>query len=132
MKISGIRVRIGLVAALVLALVSPAVGQNVIGSYQAYIGTQDLYNSNGVALSAPWQVIRQDRANVHKFGIRQTGDQSDNWFGSAENRAALETWVMNGSMDPTARAKIMAGGATIHVEILGQGNNANVVRITVY
>ena len=46
--------------------------------------------------------------------------------------AALETWVMNGSMDPTARAKIMAGGATIHVEILGQGTNATGVRITVY
>ena len=124
--------RVGLAAAAFLMLAAPALGQNVIGGYQAVIGTQDLYNSNGVALSAPWQVIRQDRANFHKFGIQQNGDQWDNWFSSYDNRAALERWVMNGAMSPAARSRIMAGGATIYVEILGRGNSANGVRVTVY
>jgi len=119
-------------AAVSLALAGPANAQNVIGGYQAFIGTADLYNSKGAALSAPWQVIRQDRANVHRFGIQQTGDQWDAWFGSAENRAALESWVMNGAMSASARARIMSGGATIQVDILGQGNTASGVRLTVY
>lgn len=121
-----------LALAATLALAAPAAAQSVIGGYQAVIGTADLYNSKGVALSAPWQVIRQDRANFHRFGIQQPGDQWDGWFGSAENRAALERWVMNGAMDPAARARIMAGGATIQVDILGQGNTATGVRVTVY
>ncbi len=125
-------VRAAVVAAALLMTAGPAAAQNVIGSYQAFIGTADLYNSKGVALSAPWQVIRQDRANVHRFGIQQTGDQWDGWFGSADNRAALERWVMNGAMSAAARARIMSGGATIFVEILGQGNTANGVRVTVY
>lgn len=119
-------------ALLAFAFAGAAAAQAVIGGYQAYIGTADLYNSKGVALSAPWQVIRQDRANVHRFGIQQSGDQWDAWFGSADNRAALEQWVMNGAMSPDARARIMAGGATIYVEILGQGNTASGVRVTVY
>jgi len=119
-------------AAAVFSLAAPANAQDVIGGYQAYIGNADLYNSKGVALSAPWQVIRQDRANFHRFGVQQNGDDWDAWFSSADNRAALERWVMNGSMSPSARSRIMAGGATIYVEILGRGNNANGVRITVY
>ena len=115
-----------------LVLAGPAAAQNVIGGYQAFIGTADLHNSKGVALSAPWQVIRQDRANVHRFGIQQSGDDWDGWFGTAENRAALEHWVMTGAMSPSARARIMSGGATIYVEILGQGNTATGVRVTVY
>lgn len=119
-------------AVLAVLTSGAAMAQNVIGGYQAVIGTADLFNSKGVALSAPWQVIRQDRANFHRFGIQQSGDQWDAWFGSADNRAALEQWVMNGAMSASARARIMAGGATIYVEILGQGNTANGVRVTVY
>ena len=126
------RARVGLVAAALMAVAGPALGQNVIGGYQAFIGTDDLYNSKGVALSAHWQVIRQDRANFHKFGLQQAGDQWDNWFGSYDNRAALERWVMNSAMSPSDRSRIMSGGATIYVEILGQGSTANGVRVTVY
>lgn len=118
--------------AVMFSVTGSAAAQTVIGGYQAFIGTADLYNSKGVALSAPWQVIRQDRANVHRFGIQQPGDQVDGWFGTIENRAALERWVMNSAMSAADRARIMSGGATIYVEILGTGNTANGVRITVY
>ena len=119
-------------AAGALALAAPAAAQSVIGAYQAFIGQEDLYNSNGVRLSAPWQVLRQDRANFHRFGIQQSGDQGDGWFGSADNRAALEQWIMNGQMSAEARSRIMSGGATVYVEILGSGNRASGVRVTVY
>ncbi len=123
---------VAVAVAVSVAFAGGAAAQNVIGGYQAYIGNADLYNSKGVRLSAPWQVIRQDRANYHRFGTGQSGDDWDDWFASADNRAALERWVMNGSMSADARRRIMAGGATIYVEILGYGRTANGVRITVY
>ncbi len=118
------------VAAALIVSAGPVAAQNVIGGYQAVIGNADLYNSNGTALSAYWQVIRQDRANYHRFGIQQPGDEWDAWFGSAEMRGALERWVQNGGISAAERAQIMSGGATIYVEVLGQGNRATGVRIS--
>jgi len=112
------------------ALAGPAGAQNVIGGYRAFIGQADLANSRGVTLTQPWQVIRQDRANLHRFGISQPGDERDPWFASGEMRAALESWVRYGAMSAATRARIMAGGGTIYVEVLGQGSRASGVRVT--
>lgn len=110
-------------------LAGPAVAQEVIGGYRAYIGAADLANSHGARLTQPWQVIRQDRANVHRFGIAQPGDERDPWFGSGEMRTALESWVRYGGMAPAAEAAVMAGGVTIYVEVLGQGGRASGARV---
>jgi hypothetical protein len=109
-----------------------ALAQDVLGSYAAYIGQQDLYNSNGARLSAPWQVLRQDRANFHRFGISQTGDEWDPFFGDANNREAMERMVMQGYMDPIAARDIMAGGATVVVTIYGTGKSGQYVNVDVY
>ena len=76
-----------------MAGATAARADDLIASYSAYIGQDDLYNSNGARLTEPWQVIRQDRANVHKFGIRQPGDESDGFFGSVRNRELAETMI---------------------------------------
>jgi len=118
-------------AALAVGLAGAAVAQNQIGSYSAYIGWDDLHNSNGVRLSAPWQVLRQDRANYHRFGIRQAGDDWDPFFASMENRAAMERMIMNGAIEPSAAQILMQGGATVFVRIYGQGGVGNSIRVTV-
>ncbi len=105
--------------------------EELIGSYVAYIGTQDLYNSKGGRLTAPWQVIRQDRANFHRFGVSQPGDEWDPFFGDYDNRAAMEQMIMQGYISPQASRDIMAGGATIFVEIWGWGNRGTYVNIDV-
>jgi hypothetical protein len=120
---------IGAVAALGLA--GAAAAQTMIGSYSAYIGWDDLHNSNGARLSAPWQVLRQDRANYHRFGIRQAGDEWDAFFGSIDNRAAMERMIMNGAIEPSAAQILMQGGATVFVRIYGQGGVGNSIRVTV-
>lgn len=122
------RVRAAVIA-LVATMAAPASAQSVIGSYRAYIGAADLVNSRGVRLSHPWQVIRQDRANVHRFAVRQPGDEGDPWFGSGEMRGALETWVRLGGVTPALGARIMAGDVALRVEVLGQGGRATGVRI---
>jgi hypothetical protein len=109
----------------------PALAEELIGSYVAYIGTQDLYNSKGGRLTAPWQVIRQDRANFHRFGVSQPGDEWDPFFGDYDNRAAMEQMIMQGYISPQASRDIMAGGATIFVEIWGWGNRGTYVNIDV-
>jgi hypothetical protein len=124
-------------AALLAAMVAfgsaaPVQAQEVIARYTAYIGTDDLYNSNGVRLREPWQILRQDRANYHRFGIRQPGDEGDPFFANADNRAIMERMVRDGWIDPQASRDIVAGGAMVVVTIYGSGMRGNHVQVDVY
>jgi hypothetical protein len=118
-------------ALLALALPLPAAAQSLLASYTAYIGQADLYNSNGQRLTEPWQVLRQDRANFHRFRIRQPGDQGDRFFASADNRAAMERMLMNGTMEPGVRQMLLAGGAIVFVNIYGSGGRGDFISVTV-
>ncbi|ODT64837.1 MAG: hypothetical protein ABS75_33955 [Pelagibacterium sp. SCN 63-23] len=103
----------------------------LVESYTAYIGNADLHNSRGARLSEPWQIIRQDRANVHRFGIIDDGDTFDGFFASAGNREKLETMLRSGWIEPRAAADIVRGGALVLVEIYGRGDTGNSIHITV-
>lgn len=119
-------------ACCALMLPQAASAQEVLESYVAYIGRDDLYNSKGQRLVEPWQILRQDRANFHKFKIRQPGDQSDSFFASVENRAAMEVMVQNGGIDPVARRMLLQGDARVLVTILGHNGRGDSVQVTVY
>lgn len=106
-------------------------GDVLLESYVAEIGRRDLVNSNGARLTQPWQVLRQDRANYHRFGIRDRGDEWDSFFGDANNRAAFETMLRSGSISRQAAQDIMQGGAVVLVEIYGRGNTGHSVVVTV-
>lgn len=118
-----------LVALLMLA--APVSAQDLIGAYVAYIGEDDLYNSNGERLTEPWQILRQDRANYHRFGIAQNGDEGDPFFADQANRAAMERMIMRGRIEPSARRILLAGGATVFVRIFGHGGRGDSVEVTV-
>jgi hypothetical protein len=98
-----------------------AKSDEVIDGYSAYIAQEDLYNSNGDRLTQPWQVIRQDRANYHKFGIRQDGDENDSYFASEANRAKAEAMLAQGKISRGDGQRILRGDTTIHVMIYGSG-----------
>ena len=104
----------------------------LIGSYVAFIGEDDLYNSSGTRLTQPWAILRQDRANFHKFGLSQPGDTSDPLFGNAANRESMERLLRNGSISADARARITQGGAAVRVQVYGQGSAGQRVDVTVY
>lgn len=114
-----------------LAAPLPAAADDLIGAYVAYIGKADLTNSKGKRLREPWQVLRQDRANYHRYGISQAGDEWDPFFGSIDNRAAMEQMVMNGKIDPRAAKNLVNGGATVFVRIYGRGSLGTSVQVTV-
>lgn len=117
------------VAALALALPLPAAAQGLLASYTAYIGQADLTNSNGQRLTEPWQVLRQDRANFHRFGIRQFADEYDPVFPSMEARAQMESLLRQGTITREARRAILAGDTIVHVQVWGWGNRLHSVRV---
>ncbi len=102
-----------------------------IGSYSAFIGPEDLYNSAGKKLKQPWQVLRQDRANYHKFKVRQRGDENDPFFRDAGNREAMENKVRNGHIEKSAARTLMSGNAIVYVEIYGRNGIGTSVNVTV-
>lgn len=119
------------IAALMLLTPGAAAADDLIGSYGAYIGIDDLYNSNGKRLTEPWQILRQDRANYHRFGIRHSGDEWDPFFADANNRAAMEQMVMRGRIDPVARRLLVQGDAWVYVRIFGRGGVGRSVQVDV-
>ena len=117
-------------AASAQSTVTSAHGDRLLEAYTAYIGPQDLVNSSGQRLTQPWQIIRQDRANYHRFKLRDEWDENDSYFASADNRAAMEDMIRRGSITREAASDIVDGGALVHVEIYGQGNTGYSVQIT--
>jgi len=62
-----------------------------ITSYVTTIDPRDVINSNGAKLTSVGQVLRQDRANVHKFGPENEFERIDAFFSEPSKRSILET-----------------------------------------
>lgn len=117
-------------AAASLALATPAHAQQLVESYSARLSSADHFNSNGERLTSPAAIIRQDRANFHKFGIRDPEDESDSYFSDMGNRAALERLLERGHTSSAARRAIVNGTPMVHIE-LWRSRNGNYVEATV-
>ncbi|SFZ83484.1 hypothetical protein SAMN02983003_1673 [Devosia enhydra] len=113
------------------SLITRAPERGLIDSYIAQINYHDLFNSSGVRLTEPAAIIRQDRANYHRFGRRDPLDEGDTFFADAGNRQALETMLLNGEISLDAAHSIIDGGAVIQVEIYGRGPRGDWVEVTV-
>ncbi len=104
------------VLALLLAS-SPALADQLIESYVARLGANDHFNSSGGRLTSPALIIRQDRANFHKFGLRDPEDQNDNFFQNANNRELLQQFLDRGRTTPSAYRMIVNGQPLIRVNV---------------
>jgi hypothetical protein len=100
-------------------------------SYQARLSAQDHRNSSGQPLKGAAAIIRQDRANVHKFGIRDPEDQSDRFFQNAKNRETLEQLINRGRSNAGALKAITQGTPLVNIEIYQADNGSNYVNILV-
>jgi S1-C subfamily serine protease len=83
--------------------------QQLIGSYTALLSDADHFSSRGQRLTTAAAVIRQNRANFHRFGIRSPEDQDDPFFGDERNRAALERMLDRGRAEPGVIDRIVNG-----------------------
>ena len=116
---------LGILAVQFLSVPSQAQGR-FLESYTAFLGPNDHFNSRGTRLTQPWQIIRQDRANVHRFGRGDQGDEWDSYFGSANNRARMERMILNGYIEPNAAWRIVNQNVWVHVEIYENAVNVTV------
>ena len=115
---------------LVLAATAPAAAAELIGSYNAFLSRADHYNSQGERLTSAAAIIRQDRANFHKFGIQDDQDESDNYFDDVNNRAVLERMLSDGSSDPGVLRRIVNSNLMIHVDIYRSNHHGDYVVVT--
>lgn len=109
----------------------PATAQELIATYTARLSSQDHFNSSGARLRNAAAIIRQDRANFHRFGVRDPQDQWDGFFASKANRARLERMLNRGSSTRKVRSRIVNGTPVIRVEIYGYGNRGSHIEVWV-
>ncbi len=106
---------------------SPAA--DLLESYQAYLSRNDHYNSRGVRLQSAAAIIRQDRANFHRFGERDDADDWDSFFASKKNRARLERMLNDGNAPRSVLNEIINGTPIIIVNIYGHGSTGTYIEI---
>jgi hypothetical protein len=111
--------------AIAVAMAAPAwaQAQQLIGSYVTRLSEADHFNSSGQRLTSAAAIIRQDRANFHRFGIKDAQDESDDFFADEANRAALEQMLENGRADPGVINRIVNGTPLIRVDIFRGASN---------
>jgi hypothetical protein len=115
------------------AVVSASSGnaqQQPVESYVAFLSEADHFNSSGERLRTAAGIIRQDRANFHRFNRRDQADESDSFFADASNREALEQMLEHGHASPGVISRIVNGTALIRVDIF-RSNTGPFIRVTV-
>jgi len=109
------------VAGLLLASLlgtGAARADDMLGSYVARISDRDHHASDGYELDSAAQMVRQDRANWHKFHRRDADDQGDDWFSSNDDRANLQRMLQRGgAMSSSTKRAIVNGEPLIQVDV---------------
>src|SRR3954453_6561048 len=110
-------VTLAVCGALASASSGKAQQQQPMESYVAFLSERDHFNSSGERLRSAAAIIRQDRANFHRFGIRDPADQSDIFFADVNNRADLEALIERGTSEPGAINRIVNGTPIVRIDI---------------
>lgn len=115
------------------AMTSPLAAQDFVADqYFAYIGGADLSNSSGAGLGDAASVLRQDRANVHRFGIAQSDDEYDVLYDTADTRAMMPGLInAGGSLSGAEARAIMGGGVLVSVTTYSNGNRLTSIVVDV-
>ncbi len=108
----------------------PSKAQELVESYTAFLSEADHFNSSGERLRSAAAIIRQDRANFHRFGRRDPQDQNDMFFADEGNRNTLEQMLERGQASPGVISRIVNGTALIRVDIF-RSRTGPYIRVTV-
>jgi hypothetical protein len=85
--------------------------------YYAKIGYNDKHNSYGDRLSSVAAILRQDRANYHRFGIRDPQDSGDRFFAYKGNRSRMASMLRNGYISRATRNAILYNNPVVRVTV---------------
>lgn len=107
----------------IAALCSTSAYAEYLCSYTAYISDGNKYNSNGVSVikgvnkNSAAQVLRQNRADVHRFGVGTFGDTEDCYFDSIETRNQLPQMLNRGNISKSTIRQIINGNPLLQVDV---------------
>ena len=123
---------IGIIAMLAMFQSSNAMSEELIAEYLTWLDPKDTVSSSGVKLTSFGAILAQDRANYHRFGIRQELDTSDPIFKDRAMRAKLPDLYNAGrTVEKYIRDDVMSGnGHYVYVRIMG--TNGRVTHVDVY
>ncbi|GAA2852579.1 hypothetical protein EDC40_101699 [Aminobacter aminovorans] len=117
---AGRDIAVGLLAML-LSGTAVAQADQLLGTYVARLSEKDHQASDGYALDSAAQVVRQDRANVHRHIQTDEEDDIDDWFTSNAKRARFEQLLNKpGAMSNSTRNAILHGEPLIEVQVYRQ------------
>ncbi|CAG1023053.1 hypothetical protein DOJK_02065 [Patescibacteria group bacterium] len=103
---------------LIGLLISPfTYAEEPLESYVARLSAADHENSDGKRLKSVGDILRQDRANFHKFNIIDSEDQSDSMFGDVKARERIPMMLQRGHIDKETKIAILNGTPVVLVNI---------------
>lgn len=123
--------QVAIALSLAALLGEPASAQVLRETYTARLSRADHYNSNGERLTTPAAILRQDRANFHRFGIRDQEDEGDRFFADAANRALMERYIATGRISADAASEVVNGTPIIRVDIYRMDDGRDFVNVGV-
>jgi len=116
----------------VTLLARPVLAEEVLAEYLTWLDARDIVTSKGATLKTFGAVLAQDRANYHRFGIRQELDTGDPLFGDRSMRAKLPQLYQAG--DPVAAHiwdDVMSGrGHYVLIRVMGRNGKATHVQVS--
>lgn len=89
----------------------------IIAEYTARIGPDDHFNSGGERLDTVAAILRQDRANMHRFDLADDEDESDDYFVDPQTRGLFEWLVSRGLVRVDTRRAIINGNPLVRVTV---------------
>jgi hypothetical protein len=110
------KLRAGFVLYL-LGVMTGTLNAGFIESYTARLGPQDHHNSRGMPLRKLGEIIQQDRANYHRYSIRDPEDQYDGFFRSRRNRSRIQWMLRRGWVDSGLRQSALYGTPLVQVDV---------------
>ena len=111
----------GCAAVVVGCLALAACSQpTLIAEYTARISPGDRVNSQGDSLTTVAAILRQDRANFHRFDGADPEDEADTDFSTQEERGRFERMIQRGQVSAETRRAILNGTPLIRVQIFSE------------
>lgn len=110
---------------------APAAAQERLGHYLAWIGPEDMQSSTGTPLASVAAMLQQDRANYHRFGIRQYHDSGDPFFTTTEARAHMAELYARGGAAPASIVNGLMRGEPQYIIVIVYGVNGVPTRLDV-
>jgi hypothetical protein len=114
-------------------LSAPAQAETLMADYYSLLGPADAYNSRGAPLNDLCAIAQQDRANWHRFGLREEFDGPDPLFNTPARRAAMTgkcAYDRGYFSNPGERIRNGSRSFYVYVEVYGTGGQITRVVIS--